>query len=167
MSEKFSRSEFDLPFPPCVGTDGKAPIASLAVGIAAVTIDLMSIPSYGLGVNGSPPGLVEDPNVIGHMLGLQATGADVWYIFGPTLASVSGANAPNPATRTALAANLITPAVAICTLMAVNTYREYFLPKGNVAAGGAKGTNSPARWMSAITLAGTGVLVLTLSAKIY
>ncbi|HMF11747.1 MAG TPA: hypothetical protein VKE94_05555, partial [Gemmataceae bacterium] len=91
---------------------GKVAGAALAVTTVAATVDLMSLPALPADWPSTSANIA--PNVLGHFIDLICEGGDIYVVFGPTLASVSGANAPAPATTNTVSSNLITSSVGIC-----------------------------------------------------
>lgn len=147
------------------GAVGLVAGAALAAGVAAVTVDLMSLPAVPADWPASSKNIA--PNVLGRFMDLTAEGGDVYIIFGGTLASVSGANVPNPATVNAVAANLITASVGICLYLPATQTKSYKLWLGKPTTDGSLlGGASPCRFMSFVTKAGTAILRVHMSSEL-
>ena len=119
------------------GSDGKVAAAVLAATSAAANIDLTTVPARGAGF--TDPG---NKNPLGHYVTVQNDGTnDVYLVFGPTQASVSGANAPAAATTG-------TNAVGLCMRVASGSEKRFKLPVGDTASSAGVGGDSPGRWMA-------------------
>lgn len=81
--------------PPRAGAVVGAP-AVLTLGVAALFVDLRTINAQTY--SAAFAALAQQAGIIGNYLTLLADGADAYVIFGPTQASVTGANAPVIAT---------------------------------------------------------------------
>jgi hypothetical protein len=137
------------------GTQGNVAGVALAVSVTAATIDLSTM--IGQPVSAlSGAAAQSDPSPIGAYLSMQAQAGDVYFIFGSNLASVTGSNAPNPATNNTLTANKPNSIPAICFMLPSGTRLDFKLPLGS--GGPFAGTSSPCRFLSYVTLAGTATL---------
>lgn len=130
------------------GTDGKVAAAVLAATATAANIDLTTIPAMPAGFYSSN-GKALNPNPLGHYVTLENDGANpVFVVFGPTQASVSGANAP-------VAATTGTNVVGLCRQIPSGTAIRVKLPVGDMAnsGGGGIGADSPCRWLAYVCAA--------------
>ena len=140
--------------PMLAGTDGKVAAAVLAASQTAANIDLTTVPALPAGFPSAST--ATDPNPLGHYLTLANDGANaVYVVFGPTQASVSGANAP-------VAATTGTNVVGLAMSIPANTVARFKLPAGDMSSSKGVGGASPARWMAYVCAAG-----LTTTVRIY
>ncbi|MBV9311546.1 MAG: hypothetical protein JOZ73_11975 [Solirubrobacterales bacterium] len=132
---------------------GKARMVALAVTTTAGVIDLAA---------NMPISPATDPREtapFGHYISLVAEGGDVYVLFGPTNASVTGANVPNPATTGSAQAGT----VGLCQYIPAGRELPIHLPRGPGREGPlsnapALGGASPMRFLAYVTKSGTATL---------
>ena len=172
-AEQTRQSDWVLPMMAAGSTVNGATIGMPAGAVLAATtvvaaIDLTTLPGLPVDWPANDGGTSLPP--LGHYLSLEAEGGDVYVLFGPTYASVTGANAPNAATNSAVSgAGALTQTKGMCVHVPQNGEKAYKLPLGpQYAAGGPKagagnastipGANSPARFLAYVTKTGTANL---------
>lgn len=141
--------------------------AAIATSTTVAVLDLTTLPGFPSppAAQGASKQATENPNAIGHYVDLTAETADAYFFCGPTLASVSGANAPVAATTSTInGSGVLTPAVGIPAYLPAGQTKPFKIPVGLIGtAGGPFGTNSPCRFLAVVTKTGTGVLRVTQS----
>lgn len=143
---------------------GKVAGAALAATTGNVIVDLTTLPAVPADWPASSKNIA--PNVLGHFLDMTAEGGDVYFIFGPTLASVSGGNAPAPATVNTVTSNAITSSVGVCMYLPAGQTRSFKLWAGAQTDGTTPGTKSPCRFLAFLTKAGTATLRINMSSTL-
>lgn len=140
--------------------------AALAAGTAALACDLCSVPGLPSAFANQPDPKGFGANPLGHFVHLQAQGGDCYVIFGPTFASVTGANAPAPAAVNTVngSTGVVTQIVGLCIYLPAGSTLSFKLPRGpgGIQVNGAlvpvQGGNSPCRFMGYATAASTATL---------
>lgn len=153
----------DWIFPPLAQSDGKSMVVAAAVTTTASYLDLNAM--AGFPSNMPSPGFdspAEAINVIGHYITLTADQGDVHILFGPSVASVTGANVPLATTTNTIAAGVPTLAVGVTSLVPSGTSRHFKIPMGPQGPG-QRGANSIARYLAYVTRSGTATLRVELS----
>lgn len=158
----------DYILPPTVGAGAPGPavgisnVAAIATSTTVAFLDLTTLPGFPPppAAAGASKQAQDNPNPIGHYIDVTAEGADAYILFGPTKASVTGANAPVATAASSIDANgVLTPAVGIGMLIPSGTTKPYKIPSGPVGTGsGPFGQGSPCRFIAVVTKTGTGVL---------
>lgn len=144
----------DWIIPAVVDSSGNPNCAALAASTTAHAADLTTLPV--------PPGFYDTgiasvrTNPLGHYINFQAQGTDVFVIFGPSFASVTGSNAPLDTTTNTVSGSTgaITMAKKVCLIIPQNQTLPVLLPAG-ATAGVAWGTSSPWRFVGYVTANGT------------
>lgn len=156
QSEATRQSDFITPA--CArASDSKSNQYALAATVTAVTIDMASL--LGLPVDWGNTQAADNPNPLGHYVDLTAEGGDVYVIFGPTQASVEGANVPNPATVNTVTTRVPAAAVGVPQYIPSGQTAPVKLPLGaSGTSNGTKGQQSPCRYMAFVTKTGTATL---------
>lgn len=155
----FEARDFYSIQPPMAGATGTAPgVVVLASGTGAVLVDLTTVPGCRLNAALTPGNDAYNPNATGHFLFVQATGADVYFVFGPSIASVSAGNAPSSSAVSTVDASGNVTLVAGGTLCAKDgTLYRYRIPKSVGTRDDADvGASSPARYLAFLTATGSG-----------
>lgn len=144
--------------PACArAADSKSNQYALAATVTPVTIDMASL--LGLPVDWGNTVAVDSPNPLGHYVNLTAEGGDVYVLFGPTTASVEGANVPNPATVNTVTTRVPAAAVGVPDYIPSGQTIPVKLPVGPTGvSNGSKGSASPCRYMAFVTKTGTATL---------
>lgn len=148
----------DFITPACArSSDSKSNQYALAVTTTAVTVDMASL--LGLPADWGNTQAADNPNPLGHYVDLVAIGGDVYVLFGPTPASVEGANVPNPAATNTVTTRVPAAAVGIPQPVLSGSKEPMRLPLGaSGAANGTKGQQSPCRYMAFVAKSGTATL---------
>jgi hypothetical protein len=166
QEEATRQSDWILPPTVAGGAPGLAAgvsnVAAIATSTTVAVLDLTTLPGFPPppAATGQSKQATENPNAIGHYIDLTAETADAYFIFGPTLASVTGANAPVAATTSTVnGSGVLTPAVAIAGYLPAGQRLPVKIPVGVIGNGsGPLGQGSPCRFLGVVTKSGTGVL---------
>lgn len=168
MGQEEATRQSDWILPPTTSGGAPGPAAGISNGAAiamsttVAILDLTTLPGFPppVAAVGASKQTTENPNAIGHYIDVVAEGADAYVVFGPTKASVTGANAPVATATTAVDANgVLTPAVGIPTYVPVGTTKPFKIPTGPIGtASGVFGSGSPCRFLAVVTKTGTGIL---------
>jgi hypothetical protein len=143
-------------------TSGKSTGVMDTAGNSVLFMDLSTLPGLPASFYATPGTAVVNPSALGHYIDIDNQGAvDVHVLFGPTKASVTGANAPNPT-----AASTIDPTTGAITLRVGVSQRipagqkvQFKLPKGSTTGSSdAPGLNSACRYLAYITASSTAVI---------
>lgn len=156
MSSSEAQREYFFVSPIMADSTGKVAGAALAASTTAAAVDLASM--QGLPATWPTTSANANPNPLGHFLDVTAQAGDVYVVFGPTLASVTGANAPVPATVNTLTSNVPNYIAGICDYVPSGSTKRFKLWQGGGAVSGAIGANSPCRFMAYVTASGTATL---------
>jgi hypothetical protein len=162
MGQTDATRQSDWILPMMVDANGNPNGVAIAVTAAVTGVDLTTVPGLPASFAGTP-GATQDPNPLGHYLRVTAQGGDVFLVFGPNYASVTGANAPAPATTNAVSGTgvVTTGTKGICEQIPAGTYKDFKLPIGSLVhasasdAGGPLGSSSPCRFVGLICSSGT------------
>lgn len=138
--------------PPMVGTDGKLAGAVFATSTTVATLDLSTVPVHPTGFPVSEHQTLQNI-AAGLYIQVTAESADLYVLFGPTVGSVSGANAPVATTNG-------TNVVGLGYYIPAGTKEHFKLPAGP-SSPGAAGQNSPARFIGVVTRSGAGQCRIT------
>lgn len=142
MSQTEATRQRDYESPIMVDSTGKAAAAVLAATATVASLDLTTVPA----LPATYPAAARASNTcpLGHYVTIHNDGPNDAYIaFGPTTGSVTGANAPNPATTG-------TNAVGLCMRIPSGSEKRLKLPVGDMASATGIGGDSPARWLGYI-----------------
>lgn len=146
----------DWILPASVDASGNPNCIAVATSTSVVVVDLASISPVPLLYD---KGLVsENTNPLGHYLNLQAQSADAFCLFGPSFASVSGANAPAAATTNTVngSTGVVTMAKTVSIWIPQGQTLPVKLPVGSPSI--PWGTNSPYRFVALVTSTSTGIV---------
>jgi hypothetical protein len=155
MGQTEATRQADWILPIMADTTGNVAGAALTASTSAVIIDLSTmIAATQAYLSGSSHAMNPDP--LGKYLNLQAQGNDVFCVFGPTLASVSGANAPNPATVNTVTAHAVNNIPGICMWIPQNATAAIKTPVGSPDT--TSHLNSPCRFLAFVTSTGSATL---------
>lgn len=157
----FEAREFFTVLPPIAGSTGTLPaVVALSASGTQVTIDLTTIPgSYvynALDVSND----AYNPNPLGRYLFMQADGGDIYFAFGPTVASLTGGNALSTSAVSTVASNAVTLVAGGCALLKNGLPPIRFRLPGDFGTrdNADKGKNSLARYLGFLTATGTSTL---------
>lgn len=148
--------------PMMAGTDGKVSGFVIGTSTTPQLLDLTTVTNPA----GWPPApdaaQLRNP-AAGRFLYLKAEGTDAYVIFGPSAASLTSGNVPNPATTSAAASNVVSgvPTAGLCDIIPVaEGWIRFWLPRGTAVGteGGDAGAGSPTRFLSVVTKTSTGFL---------
>ena len=149
-----STRQSDCILPMMVDASGNPNGISVACSTSVVGVDLTTVPGFPGTYDAAHT--VADNNPIGHYVDIEADGGDVYVLFGPSLASVTGANAPAPAFTNTIASGVVTMAKGACVHVPSGTTKSFKLPRGAVGGPNApQGQGSPCRFVGLITASGT------------
>lgn len=147
-------------FAPMVNdSGGNSTAAAIATSTTVAVLDLFSLPLLPAAASQDQKSLRQ--NVLGCFITLQAETVDAYVVFGPTAASVSGANAPVATTTSIIsAAGVLTLGKGLALYIPATQERRYILREGSnqAAQGQAQGSQSLERFLGVVTKASTGIL---------
>lgn len=147
-------------FAPMVNdTGGNSTAAAIATSTTVAPLDLFSLPLLPAAASQDQKSLRQ--NVLGCFVTLQAEGADAYVIFGPTLASVTGSNAPLATqVSTISGAGVVTLGKQLALYIPAGQERRYILREGSnqAAQGQMQGSQSLERFLGVVTKSATGIL---------
>ncbi len=135
-------------------TAGNSNAINVACSTTAVVIDLSTM-------DGLPEGwpYIDGPNnpsPLGHYFRICADGGDIYALFGPSYASVSGITTVNTTTVTA-GTGVVTMAPKIPMKVPDNAWQDFLLPIGprGGSSSDMSGKQSPCRFLALITTTGS------------
>lgn len=141
------------------GSDGNCQAAVISTSTTVAPLDLTSLPLMSSQDEQNQKS--QRPNVLGTFVTLQAEGQDAYVLFGPTLASVTGSNAPLATQASTInASGVLTVGKQLALYIPAGQERRYMLREGpnQAASGQALGSQSSVRFLGVVTKASTGLL---------
>lgn len=150
MAETLEQTrQVDWVLPPVVDSSGNPNSVAISVTGTAGAADLSSMP-YPAGLYDVST-TAQLPNPLGHYVSFAAQTADIFVMFGPTFASVTGANKPVAATTNTVSGStgVVTMAKGVCWLIPSGTTLRVKLPLGSPA--NPWGAASPWRFVGYVT----------------
>jgi len=159
MGQSEATRQSDWLLPAVVDGTGNPNCIAVAVSTGAAALDLTSLP-VPAGVYDSHVAAAT-PNPIGRYVNFQAQGGDVFLIFGPTFASVTGgSNAPAAGTVNTVngTTGVVTMAKKVCIWVPQGQTLGCKLPVGNESTPNQYGTASPCRFVAYVTSTGSATL---------
>lgn len=158
MGQTEATRQSDWLLPAVVDASGNPNCIAFSVSTSVVAVDLTTIPL--------PTGVYDThiaaatPNPLGRYINFQAQSGDVYLLFGPSFASVTGSNAPAAATVNAVSGTTgaVTMAKQVCIWVPQGQTLGVKLPTGTVGAPNAYGKVSQYRFVAAVTATSTATL---------